>query len=1590
MARRLALILFVLVNFLPLINPPVAPVAIASAPLTNSIAPPPLPRSCIGGGTPLDYAQPICCVSGYVYLNDVPLAGAAVTISIGGHTLNTQTQVYPGSPLPYFSVSLVAGSLNVQPGDAGTISASASASGQRKSVSFTAQEGGQQIDVALPQIALDATWTPGEQPLPEIRSAAMAYDAARGRMILFGGLAQQGGIGVPLDKTWEWDGTSWMRRTPVNAPPARSGHALAYDTARQRIVLFGGTDASGAVLTDTWEWDGVSWLEYLPAAIPAISGQPTLVYDSLRARVLLIGANASAPSQLATWVWDGTGWTQIPTSIPSARTGFSLAYDAGRDRVVLFGGLRAGVLQQDTWEFNGTAWARTYPLNPPTARSGHAMIYDALRQRVVLVGGVDATGKPLEDSYTYDGSIWAALDVDLPPRANALLAYDSARSLVILAGGYSDAAATTYPNETWELDAVDWNQRAPRASPTRPENYPMVYNASRQRILLFVGFGHNDTWEWDGISWTPRTPPATPSFARGGFNLAYDQARKQVVLFGGEPLLGSPSNDTWAWDGHTWTQLHPAVAPSIRDNAEMVYDTVRQRIVLFGGVVSAGVYLSDTWEWDGNIWTELHPALSPPSLPRRAMAYDATRGRTVLLVESEAYTWEWDGGSWTKSATQIPAPLSGYGERQLGYDAVSQRVIEFGGWSYSAGVYVSDTWQWDGQQWTRLTPPASPPGRLGHKLVSDSTRQRIVLFGGFGFVSANTEGDFNDTWTWNGTTWHEQIDDSYVPGQLSAAAMDDTHDGFSLLFGGRKPDASLSGRTFHWQGNRWLQLDPVTIPPPRQSHQIARNVDGSLLLMFGGAGVGGGYLDDTWLWNGTDWRLQAPASRPTARADYSLTYDTRRNVWVLFGGQSSSYLGDTWEYDGSAWRQVSPSGAPPARAGATLTYDQSRRVAVLVGGQNAGGLLGDVWEYDGSAWTNVTPAQPLVARTGHGAAYDPSRGVVVVTGGLDDVGVRGDTWEWNGAFWRERIAKTPLIARYRMAVAYDTARGELVAFGGEDDTGTIFADTQIHQASGSLSVPIPVATISRITPRDARQGVDTISFEGRGADTDSTDVIAAYRWTHNGNVISDQPTFTLPASALPLSEQVIRFAVQDNEGDWSHPIEQRIYIRDGNAAISTGAKTWTLLIYAVADNNLDPYMGESATFNAMLYRMRNAGAQANVQVGILYDGPGVNDTRRYILQADGQWRTETLSEARMDEMATLRDFVRWGYATFQSDYYALSLVDHANGVVGFGQDNTTDSTGKAFLTPIELRTALQQATDSGVRKLDVLHVDGCSFGLLEDAAIAADLAQYMIVSPNTGWGVFAYDPYRQIAGRATDPRDYAHNVAQAYASAVRAWGRPYTVAVFDMARFAELNRRVSDLGDQLLAYTLAVPATRVEQLRGLRNTSQKYDSGGVYLEIDPEDSYVDLVDFARQAQASVRDANVQHAAGAVIDAVQGTTGSAPFVIDESHASGRFMGYDPFQGQDRTFTVTLDHATGLAIFYPPRNSTNTASAYMAYVQHRLFDTTRDSGWTRFLAQGIPPQLSGDASPMPNDVLIPPLTLGVQASTAQRIYLPIVVR
>jgi len=131
----------------------------------------------------------------------------------------------------------------------------------------------------------------------------------------------------------------------------------------------------------------------------------------------------------------------------------------------------------------------------------------------------------------------------------------------------------------------------------------MAYDAATGTVVLFGGraggfTAFNDTWTWDGRTWTKRAPAASPS-PRKGAVMAYDAATGTVVLFGGLNKAGGRAfNDTFTWDGTTWTKQATATGPSARWGGAMAYDAATGTVVLFGGVnPGAGFVDDDTWTW---------------------------------------------------------------------------------------------------------------------------------------------------------------------------------------------------------------------------------------------------------------------------------------------------------------------------------------------------------------------------------------------------------------------------------------------------------------------------------------------------------------------------------------------------------------------------------------------------------------------------------------------------------------------------------------------------------------------------------------------------------------------------------------------------------------------------------------------------------------------------------------------------------------------------------------------------------------------------------------------------------------------------------
>jgi hypothetical protein len=289
----------------------------------------------------------------------------------------------------------------------------------------------------------------------------MAYDAASGNVVLFGG-ANDSGVNSSfniLNDTWVWNGTTWTEQFPVTSPSARSGATMSYDAATGNMVLFGGANYYSVAFNDTWVWNGITWTEETPAASPPARSEAAMAYDAATGNIVLFGGMSSNGYLCNnclndTWLWNGTTWTEEENlaSSPSARLGAAMIYDPVAGDVVLFGGYDNSGILNDTWVWNGSAWTEESPVASPTARYFATTAQDAAGN-VVLFGGEDSSGNVLNDTWVWSGNTWTEenLTNQPPARFAPTMAYDATTGNIVLFGGDGDRLNVL--NDTWTLGA---------------------------------------------------------------------------------------------------------------------------------------------------------------------------------------------------------------------------------------------------------------------------------------------------------------------------------------------------------------------------------------------------------------------------------------------------------------------------------------------------------------------------------------------------------------------------------------------------------------------------------------------------------------------------------------------------------------------------------------------------------------------------------------------------------------------------------------------------------------------------------------------------------------------------------------------------------------------------------------------------------------------------------------------------------------------------------------------------------------------------------------------------------------------------------
>lgn len=562
---------------------------------------------------------------------------------------------------------------------------------------------------------------------------------------------------------------------------------------------------------------GSAWVETadLPDGLLPRWGHAT-VYDSRRDRVIVLGGASLAGLEHDVWEFDGASWTAAvePPVAFNARSHHAMAFDSGRAVTVVFGGFN-GLDLGDTWEYDGTTW-RQGPTAPPAPapRWQAAMAYDPARGRTVLFGGRSATYR-FSDTWEYDGSAWSAVAASGPAaRTEPGMAYDTARNVMVLFGG---AGSGILYQDTWEYDGTQWTL-GPAAPPglRARAGHAMAYDPATQRIVMFggepiLGTYLADTWHYDG-AWTQLSPPQSPS-PRGRPSMAARNG--QVVLFGG--FDGTRYNDTWLFDGSNWAAGPAApggVGPRIRSAA--AYDSWRKRVVTFGGYYESGKLLGDTWEFDGLDWTRSEPTSGPSARSSHAMAFDSVRGVTVLFGGTDAAgytneTWEFDGLDWSPGPV-APAALIPTYDQTMAFDSFRSVAVLVGPWP--------EAWEYDGAQWqagTTLPPPAQT---VSQTLTYDTARRVMVMAGG-----SNGSVWSRLVWEYDGAVWTQAPS---LPWGITGPSMGyDTERGVVVLHDG--------GWTFEFDGQSW-SAGSYQVGLDRKTAAMAHVPEAGGPVLFGGYG----------------------------------------------------------------------------------------------------------------------------------------------------------------------------------------------------------------------------------------------------------------------------------------------------------------------------------------------------------------------------------------------------------------------------------------------------------------------------------------------------------------------------------------------------------------------------------------------------------------------------------------------------------------------------------------------------------------------------------------------------------------------------------
>ncbi|MDT0277449.1 clostripain-related cysteine peptidase [Blastococcus goldschmidtiae] len=312
---------------------------------------------------------------------------------------------------------------------------------------------------------------------------------------------------------------------------------------------------------------------------------------------------------------------------------------------------------------------------------------------------------------------------------------------------------------------------------------------------------------------------------------------------------------------------------------------------------------------------------------------------------------------------------------------------------------------------------------------------------------------------------------------------------------------------------------------------------------------------------------------------------------------------------------------------------------------------------------------------------------------------------------------------------------------------------------------------------------------------------------------------------------------------------------------------WTVLVYSIADTDLEPYL------LADLAEFAEVGSNENLQVAAMVDRAedyssdpmlGIDDWvgAKYVSIGQGSAEElEELGDVDTGDPAPLAEFIAQGIADHPAEKYALVISNHGAAWPGVGGDEGSDH---SVLSLEELRGGISDGLEqAGLDKLDLLGFDACLMATYETASMMAPLADRMIASqelePGHGWDYRAF----QVAADdpAVDVDTLGKSIIDGFAAQAQAQGTgaDITLSMVDLNRMGDVDAAVADFSDALSERAADVAPVvgreRAEVLSFGRDPDPTVDTHMADLGLLAAQIGVDALDVSDQADALIRAIN---------------------------------------------------------------------------------------------------------------------------------------